>query len=175
MTYISSYIKLIRQALLTIKDYDNQIAVVFASHKDHKIFESFPGARDIFAPRLLAAMGSDRQRFDNSDEEARLAGVAPVLERSGKKSWTHWRKGCPTFVRQSFVEWANQTIKQSYWARQYYDQQRLKGNSHQATLRALAFKWIRIIFRCWKDRTVYDESKYLLRLRARNSTLLKAL
>ncbi|KAB8305403.1 hypothetical protein EH227_22700 [Rouxiella chamberiensis] len=32
--------------------------------------------------------------------------------------------------------------------------------------RALAFKWMRIIYRCWKTRTQYDEAKYLLALEA---------
>lgn len=27
-------------------------------------------------------------------------------------------------------------------------------------IRSLAFKWIRILFRCWKDRTPYDETTY---------------
>lgn len=40
-----------------------------------------------------------------------------------------------------------------------------------AALRALAFKWIRIIFRCWHERTPYDEAQYLEALRQRGSTL----
>jgi hypothetical protein len=35
----------------------------------------------------------------------------------------------------------------------YYRPQRARGNDHHAAVRALAYKWIRIIFRCWKDRT----------------------
>jgi hypothetical protein len=40
-------------------------------------------------------------------------------------------------------------------------------------LRALAFKWIRILYRCWVDRTPYDESRYLLALQKRHAPLLK--
>ncbi len=53
-------------------------------------------------------------------------------------------------------------------------QQRAKGSSYQATLRALAFKWIRIVYRCWKTSTVYDEKDYLQALTRRGSTLLEA-
>jgi hypothetical protein len=35
-----------------------------------------------------------------------LAGVAPVVERSGRSTWVHWRFCCPKFLRQSFVEYA---------------------------------------------------------------------
>jgi hypothetical protein len=34
-------------------------------------------------------------------------------------------------------------------------------------IRALAFKWIRILFRCWKERTPYTEAIYQRALDAR--------
>ena len=43
---------------------------------------------------------------------------------------------------------------------------------HQAALRALAFKWLRILYRCWQTRTPYDESTYLNALKKRGSPLL---
>ena len=58
------------------------------------------------------------------------------------------------------------------WARAYYWQQRSKGVDHHGAVRALAFKWIRILFRCWKERATYDESKYLAVLTRRGSSLL---
>jgi len=44
--------------------------------------------------------------------------------------------------------------------------------AHQAAVRALAFKWIRILYRCWQDRTLYDESTYLQALTQRGSLLM---
>ncbi|MBA6297282.1 IS110 family transposase, partial [Colwellia sp. MB02u-9] len=49
---------------------------------------------------------------------------------------------------------------------------REKGNTHQAAVRSLAFKWIRIVFRCWKTKEPYNEAKYLKALIDRNSPLL---
>jgi transposase len=125
-----------------------------------------------FAPRLLCAFGEDRERYHDAKELQRYAGVAPVTESSGNSHWVHWRFKCPAFLRQSFVEWAAETIPRSYWAGAFYAQQRARGASHQAALRALAFKWIRILFRCWKDRTLYDESQYLKALQRRRAPLL---
>ena len=105
-------------------------------------------------------------------ELQRYAGIAPVTERSGKKSWVHWRLQCPKFLRQTFVEWAAESTRHSFWAQVYYQQQRDKGKAHQAAVRALAFKWIRILFRCWQDRTPYNESAYLQALNSRGSALL---
>jgi hypothetical protein len=102
----------------------------------------------------------------------KYAGIAPVTERSGKQCWVHWRLQCPKFLRQTFVEWAAQTINRSFWAGAYYRQQRAKGSSHHIAVRALAFKWIRILYRCWQARTPYNETAYLNVLRKRGSPLL---
>jgi hypothetical protein len=39
-------------------------------------------------------------------------------------------------------------------------------------VRALAYKWIRIIYRCWQMRSEYQEVKYLESLRKKGSSLL---
>jgi len=160
----------LRVVLQSVREYDLELAKRFRAHDDYEIFDSLPGAGPVFGPRILASFGSDRDRFKSADEVARLSGVAPVLERSGKRSWIHWRYSCPKFMRQSFVEWANQSIRYSYWAKEFYDEKRSQGKSHQATLRALAFKWIRIVFRCWKDKKPYDESQYLFALKNKTVT-----
>jgi hypothetical protein len=49
--------------------------------------------------------------------------------------------------------------------------QRRKGKGHAVALRALAFKWIRIIWKCWQTHTPYDEARYLAQLRQTNSPL----
>lgn len=125
------------------------------------------------APRLLTAFGTNRDRYLDAAELQRYSGVAPVIERSGQKSWTHWRYCCPKFLRQTFVEWAGLSIRFSFWAKAYYDQQIARGKAHNTAVRSLAFKWIRIVFKCWKDRTPYDESKYLAALKERGSPLLE--
>lgn len=163
----------LRSLLSTIHEYDLEIARRFRDHSEYEIFKSLPGAGPVFGPRLLTAFGTNRERYQSADEVACLTGVAPVLERSGKKCWIHWRYSCPRFLRQTFVEWANQSIRYSYWAREFYDRKRAQGKSHQACLRALAFKWIRIVFRCWKNKTPYDESAYLFALKNRNASMAK--
>ncbi len=165
----------LRATLEAIARFEEAIAATAAALPDYKLFSPLPGAGPTYAPRLLAAMGEDRERFGAAAELQRCSGIAPVTQRSGQKTWVHWRWKCPKFLRQTFVEWAAQTINKSAWAGAYYRQQRAKGSSHQAAVRALAFKWIRILYRCWQDRVPYDESKYLEALRRRGSPLLKYL
>jgi len=165
----------LRVTLQAIARFDDEIAALAPTLPDYALFSPLPGAGPLLAPRLLAAFGEQRERFRGADELQKYSGIAPVTERSGKKSWVHWRWQCPTFVRQTFVEWAAQTINKSFWSGAYYRQQRDKGSSQQAAVRALAFKWIRILYRCWQTRTPYDESTYLNALKRRGSPLLRQL
>jgi hypothetical protein len=112
------------------------------------------------APRLIAAMGSQRDRYQSAADIQRYSGIAPVVASSGKLRWVHWRWACPKFLRQTFHEWALHSVADSDWAREYYDQQRAKGKRRNTAIRSLAFKWIRVLFRCWKARTPYDENVY---------------
>jgi transposase len=160
-------------ALESIRSYDEEIAGLAPQHPDYGLFNTLPGAGPSLAPRLLVAFGEQRERFTSAADVQKYGGIAPVTQRSGQTTWIHWRWQCPTFLRQTFVEWAAQTINKSYWAGLYYYQQRAKGCSHQAAVRALAFKWIRILYRCWVTRTPYDEAKYLKALQERGSPLLK--
>jgi len=165
----------LRVTLQAIRRFDDEIAQLAPQHPDYELFSSLPGAGPSLAPRLLVAFGENRQRFSNAADLQKYSGVAPVTERSGRKHWVHWRWQCPTFLRQTFVEWAAQTVNKSFWAGAYYRQQKAKGCSHRVAVRALAFKWIRILYRCWQSRTPYDELVYLDALRRRGSPLLDQL
>jgi transposase len=170
---VQTYATQLRSLIRAIEQFDKRIAHVFAQLPDHDLFDSFPGAGEVCAPRLAAAFGSDRARWDSAVQIQSHSGIAPVTERSGKALWVHHRLACPKFIKQTFHEFADQSIRFSPWARAYYDQQRGRGNDHHAALRALAYKWIRILFRCWKDRKPYDEEKYIQSLRRHGSTLLE--
>jgi len=156
-----------------VEEIDQAIARLFAQHPDRALWDSFPGAGQVLAPRLLAAFGADRQRYQEARHVQQFSGIAPVTEKSGKSCWVHWRWACPKFLRQSFHEFAAHSRRWSPWARAYYEQQIEKGAEHHAAVRALAFKWIRILYRCWKDGTPYDEQVYLQALKRRGSPLLK--
>jgi transposase len=156
----------LRQA---IAEHDKKIAELAESHPDYSIFCSLPGAGSAMVPRLIAAFGTQRDRYATASAIQCYAGIAPVTESSGKQKWTHWRWACPKFLRQTFHEWAWMSTRKSKWARAFYDQQREQNKSHHAAVRALSFKWLRILFRCWKDRVPYDETHYALSLQKRAS------
>lgn len=173
--WVETIIGQIRALNRSVDRYDQRISELFKGHPDRFIFESFPGAGKQLAPRLVAAFGTDRSRYEAATNVAAFFGVAPVIERSGKQEWIRWRWHCPTFLRQSAVEFAGKSVGFSPWANIYYREQIKRGKSHHAAVRALAFKWLRILFRCWQDRTPYDEAKYLTALERHGSWIAAAL
>jgi len=154
-----------------IRQYDEQIAQLFSQHPDRVLFDNLPGAGDALAPRLLSAFGSNRDRFNNVLEPLSFFGLAPVTERSGKTTFIHFRWACPKFLRQTFHEFAGCSVRFCDWAAAFYDQQRARGKDHHVAVRALAYKWIRILFRCWKTRQPYDPQRYRAALAHRASPL----
>ena len=106
-------------------------------------------------------------------EISSLSGIGPVRRASGKKSGkhatVHFRSACPKFLRQSFHEFAACSIRYCSWAEACYKTQRNRGKGHHAAVRAVAFKWIRILFACWKQRVPYDPQRYQQALQTRGS------
>jgi transposase len=164
-------VRLLSTLRQNISELDQRIQEVVASHPDAALFDSLPGAGPVTVPRLIAAFGTHRDRYDSAYQVQCYSGIAPVTETSGKTQWTHFRWACPKFLRQTFHEFAGQSILQSEWAKAYYQQQLDQHKAHHAAVRALAYKWIRILFRCWKDRRPYDEQQYLQSLRRRSALL----
>jgi transposase len=156
----------------TIEEFDRSISAAFQQHPDRQIFAALPGAGPVLAPRLLASLGSERDRFARAQNLQRFSGIAPVTKQSGGKCYVHRRYLCPQFTKQSFHEYAKESILYSRWAAAYYWQQRKKGCSHHTAVRALAFKWQRIIWKCWQTRTIYKEQIYEAALKKSGSPII---
>jgi len=166
-----SQIALANQAVQTIEE---QIRRTYPEADPEDLFASFPRAGKALTPRLCCAFGSDRTTFASAEQFQAASGVAPVTESSGKSHWVHWRWSCSKFLRQTLVEYAQESRKRSAWAKAFYDHQKAKGKSHQTALRALAFKWARIMYRCWKNHEPYDEARYMRSLEQHGSWLAQA-
>ena len=76
----------------------------------------------------------------------------------------HFRYARPVFLHQSLVEFAKCSIGQCEWAQRLYEHEVNRGKRRWVALRKIAFKWVRILWRCWQDRVAYDETRYLRRL-----------
>jgi hypothetical protein len=150
---VQALVAQLRVTVQAIADCDTAIAPRAQSHPDCSLFPAFPGAGPVCAPRLRVAFGAQRARYAPAAALQKDAAIAPVTARSGKKSWVPWRLQCPKFRRQTCVEWAAESSRHAFWAQRDYQQQRDQGKAPQAAVRALACKWLRILYRCWQDCT----------------------
>jgi len=159
----------------SIDVHDDRIQKVFAQHPDAWLFEALPGAGAALAPRLAAAFGTIRENLPSAQDLVCWNGVAPVQKQSGQQKVVHFRYARPVFLHQTFVEFAKCSIGRCRWAELLYEDQRKKGKCRWAAIRVVAFKWCRILWRCWQEKTAYDETKYLRSLQRHGVSLYKEL
>ena len=155
-----------------IEPYDDRIEVIFAAMPSKATFRSLPGAGPTMAPRLAVAFGEDRSKYESAEAIQNYSGTSPVTKKSGKQEMQHFRFGAPTFMRQSFVEWANISRRSSGWAQAFYALRLEVGDSHNCALRKLAWKWQRIAYRLWQNEEEYEEAKYVASLRKHGSPVV---
>jgi transposase len=165
----------LRTVQQTIDQYDAQIRQIFATHSQAWLFTPLPGAGPVLAPRLAAVFGTIQANFQEALDLLCFSGVAPVRKQSGNQVVVHFRYARPIFLHQSIVEFAKCSIGQCPWARLLYEQELRNGKSKWMAIRKLAFKWIRILWRCWQERQPYDETKYLRSLQRDGVQLYRSL
>jgi transposase len=123
--------------------FDDQVRKTFASHLNVALFRDLPGAGPQLGPRLCAAFGTITSLYPDPASLQKYTGLAPVLEKSGNQIWTRWRWSAPRFLRQTFVEWAGQTVRYSEWAKIYYERMLKEGKKHgdkKMTLSIIVFR-----------------------------------
>jgi transposase len=126
------------------------------SHADSELFLSLPRAGKRLAPRLLAEIGDDRERYADASSLQALAGTSPVLFQSGTYAKAHRRLGCVKPLRNALFQFAWQSTLQEEWAQAYYQRKRAEGKSHTVAVRALSNVWIRILFAIWNKKERYQ-------------------
>ena len=143
-----------------IADYDEEIERLFLIHADSELFQSLPRAGVRLAPRLLAELGDDRDRYESASSLQALAGTSPVLFQSGTYQKAHRRLGCIKPWRNALQQFAWQSTLQEAWAREYYQRKRAEGKSHTVAVRALANVWARILYAVWKTKQPYQTTTF---------------
>jgi transposase len=183
---LTSDAALIEPAALKVKALAGQLEVLHGAieqieaetqkamdaHPEAELFRSFPAAGPVMAPRLLAAFGTDRERFSSAQELQQFYGIAPVKKQSGQSRTIHMRRRCPKFGRQTFHENAGHVVRKPGWAKECYEALRERKKGHHAAVRCVSFKLMRIYYACWKQRRPYQEAIYEKALEIHGSPLL---
>ncbi len=136
--------------------FRDQIEKLFAQHPDHDLFGSLSGAGEKLAPRLLAELGDNRDRFDSPQALQCYAGTAPVSYESGQTKRVRFRRACQKALRRSVHLWANLSRARCPWAEAYYRKKRDEGQTHACALRCLGQRWLKILWKMWQTHRPYD-------------------
>jgi transposase len=153
--------------------YRKQIEALFRDHPDHDLFGSLPGAKKVLAPRLLAGVGGDPERYGSPDVLQSIAGTAPISYQSGKLSKVRVRWACDKFLRHTVHLWADCFRKTSVWGETYYQQKRQEGMTHVCALRCLGQRLLKILFRMIVTKTPYDAELHARNQKKLGSWVLK--
>lgn len=129
-----------------------------AAHPDGEIYLSLPGLDVRLAARVLAEVGDGALDFAVANELQCYGGTAPVTRRSGKQLTVACRLACNRHLRQAAMQWAFCSLSRSAWARELYDAQRARGKTHHKALRALANRWLELLWHLLHKRTLYVEA-----------------
>lgn len=144
-----------------LDEYRARINELFGRHPDRDLFGSLPGAGEKLAPRLLAELGADREVFDSPEALQCYAGAAPVTHQSGRTRRVFIRRACNKSLRATVHLWADRSRIKCPWAEAYYRRKREQGMGHADSLRRLAMRWLKILWKMWTQRTTYDADRHL--------------
>ena len=127
-----------------------------------KVYLSFPGLGDRLAARVAGEIGDHPEQFGSPNALACYAGKAPVTRRSGKSELVvACRLACNRYLANAVQQWAFCSLRESAWAREFYDAQRGRGKTHQAALRALGNRWLEVLWHCLRTGVRYDEAVHV--------------
>lgn len=141
-----------------ISELTSQIRGALATHPDRVVFAPlFRDAKTVICPAtLIAELGDCRGRYPTDAAMAADAGMSPVALESGKLRVATFRRACDKRLRDAVATLADSTRHWHPWAREVYRRARARGQDHPHAIRTLGRAWLRVLWRCWRDRVPYD-------------------
>lgn len=150
---LSTLVNEIARLTLRIEQEVTQLA-------DGGIVMSLPRTGRLNAAQILAELGDVRERFATDEQLASEAGLAPVTRQSGKTKAVIFRWACNHRLRHAITIWANNSRRDCAWAQAIYAKARGRGCRHPHAIRILARAWVRVLWRIWTDKTLYQPAQH---------------
>ena len=145
-----------------VESYSQRVQRFFACMPAAKLVQTLPGGKSgTTVPMLWAELGDAKSRWESFRHLQAEAGGVPVTKASGKSRVVHFRFACNKLLRYASYWVSFNSLNRCEWANKYYRDQRAKGHRHHQALRALAAKWLKIIYVMWRDHKSYDENYHL--------------
>jgi transposase len=145
-----------------ISELTSQIRGALEAHPDAAIFRPlFRDPKTAICPAtLIAELGDRRERYPTDAAMAADAGMSPVALESGKLRVATFRRACDKRLRDAVATLADSTRHWHPWAKEVYRKARARGQDHPHAIRTLGRAWLRVLWRCWRDRVPYDPARH---------------
>jgi transposase len=157
MSHMAALVAMLQTLHEQLRELKRRLKTLFAAHPEATWWQTFPGAGPLTSARLLATIGDQRDRFPSAPSLQALAGTVPVTRRSGKKSVVEFRMACSKPLRKAVTDLARNSVRKGGWSRSYFHDQLARGHSPTRAYRALANRWLKIIWTLWQRREPYNE------------------
>ncbi|MEU2014369.1 transposase, partial [Nocardia sp. NPDC019302] len=137
-----------------IGELEAQIRADLDRHPDAALIASMPGMGAILTAEFLAEAG-DLARFANADQLASAAGLAPVLQQSGKTHYLRRATAGSKTMKFVFYQSAFAAIRSDPASKAFYARKRAEGKRHHQALIALARRRINVLHALLRTRQPY--------------------
>lgn len=148
------------QARAKIAALDAQIAELVDQHPDAALVQSLPGMGATLTAEFLAAAGGIT-RYPTGDQLASAAGLAPVLQQSGKVRYLQRATGGDRALKRIFYQSAFCALQRDPASRAYYDRKRREGKTHHQAVIALARRRVNVLHAILRTRQPYQDRSAL--------------
>lgn len=138
----------------TLATLDARISEVLAEHPDAALVQSLPGMGATLTAEFLAVAGGIT-RFTTGDQLASAAGLAPVLQQSGKMHYLRRATTGDKTLKRVFYQSAFCALQRDPASRAFYDRKRSEGKRHHQALIALARRRINVLHAILRTRQPY--------------------
>ena len=157
---VRSLVAVLTPLVTQVQQLSAAITATLPQHPGAPVVRSFPRTGTINAAQILAELGDEPARFTSADHLAAEAGVAPITHASGKHRAVAFRWACNKRLRAAITTFADNSRHASAWAATVYQRALARGCDHPHAIRILARAWVRVLWRCWHDRTPYDATRH---------------
>jgi transposase len=137
-----------------LTELDKRIAEALDRHPDAALVQSLPGMGATLTAEFLAVAGGIT-RFATGDHLASAAGLAPVLQQSGKVHYLRRATSGDKTLKRVFYQSAFCALQHDPASRIFYDRKRAEGKRHHQALIALARRRINVLHAILRTRQPY--------------------
>ncbi|MFL1431961.1 MULTISPECIES: IS110 family transposase [unclassified Nocardiopsis] len=149
-------VQLVQGIRATIRELDRAIAEAVRDHPYAPLFATMPRIGTVNLAQVIGEVGPLLERARTSERLIAETGVVPVTRASGKSRAVAFRFATNRRARLALTRFADNSRHDSAWAAKIYNDARARQKRHPHATRILARAWLRVMWACWRDGTVYD-------------------